>query len=282
MARELLIDIGNSRIKWLPVVDGTPAWESLGSCAHAELVSPPSSEGVSVPPFFRRRARGDASEANSFDGGMRAKRDPLTSLPPDTRFERAWIASVAPETVAAPLIGAFFEIADHLEHVSTDHPGGSVAAAYQGMGVDRWLALQAAWSESRQACVIADCGSALTLDLLDGRGVHRGGWIAAGLPGTRAGLAELAPGLPGFEPDSAAGADRPAEATATQIARGLILQQAATVERAWRACCRALNAALPLLLTGGDAVEVQSVLEVPSRRDDALVLKGLLVISGYG
>lgn len=243
MARELLVDIGNSRIKWLPVVDGTPEWESLGSCAHAELAS---------------------------------------ALPIDGRVERAWIASVAPEAVAAPLIGACSEIAERLEHVSIGHPGGPVAAAYQGMGVDRWLALQAAWSESRQACVIADCGSALTLDLIDGQGIHRGGWIAAGLPGTRSGLAELAPGLPGFEPNSAAGADRPAQDTVIQIARGLILQQAATVERAWRACCLVLGAPLELLLTGGDATEVQSVLEVPSRRDDALVLKGLLVISGYG
>lgn len=261
MARELLVDIGNSRVKWLPVTDGVAEWESAGSCRHAEFGLPRTSKGCA--------------------DGIRAKPKPAAVLLADSRFKRAWIASVAPEAIAAPLVRGVSEITEHIEQVFINHPNGPVTAAYQSMGVDRWLALQAAWTESRQACVIADCGSALTLDLIDARGVHRGGWIAAGLSGTCAGLTKLAPGLPCFEPDSAAGAARPAVDTASQIARGLILQQAATVERAWRACCLELDMPLPLLLTGGDAAEVQSILEVPSRRDAALVLKGLMVIAGF-
>ncbi len=45
------------------------------------------------------------------------------------------------------------------------------------LGVDRFLALLAA-SEQEVACAILSLGSAITLDILDAEGVHRGGIIA--------------------------------------------------------------------------------------------------------
>lgn len=50
------------------------------------------------------------------------------------------------------------------------------------MGVDRWLAMLAAWQRCGSACCVVDCGSAITLDFLDAQGVHLGGYI---LPGMR-------------------------------------------------------------------------------------------------
>jgi len=50
------------------------------------------------------------------------------------------------------------------------------------LGVDRWLAMLAAYNEFRSAVLILQAGSALTLDLVDGQGLHRGGYI---IPGAR-------------------------------------------------------------------------------------------------
>lgn len=50
------------------------------------------------------------------------------------------------------------------------------------LGVDRWLAMIAAYREQAGAVLVADIGSALTLDLVDRAGSHRGGYI---IPGPR-------------------------------------------------------------------------------------------------
>ncbi len=49
------------------------------------------------------------------------------------------------------------------------------------MGVDRWLAMLAAWHRVQGACCIVDAGSAITVDLLDAEGTHLGGYILPGL-----------------------------------------------------------------------------------------------------
>ncbi|OED41536.1 hypothetical protein ACH42_13625 [Endozoicomonas sp. (ex Bugula neritina AB1)] len=49
------------------------------------------------------------------------------------------------------------------------------------LGVDRWLAMQAAWNHSSSgACIIVDSGTALTVDVIDHQGVHQGGFIVPG------------------------------------------------------------------------------------------------------
>lgn len=50
------------------------------------------------------------------------------------------------------------------------------------LGVDRWLAALAAYKIARAPVLVVDIGSALTIDLVDREGCHRGGYI---LPGPR-------------------------------------------------------------------------------------------------
>jgi type III pantothenate kinase len=60
---------------------------------------------------------------------------------------------------------------------------GEVVNGYEAvsrMGVDRWLAMVAAFEVCRCACVVVDAGTALTIDILDGSGRHRGGYILPG------------------------------------------------------------------------------------------------------
>ena len=56
------------------------------------------------------------------------------------------------------------------------------------LGVDRWLAILAAKSKTSLSCVIVDCGSAITVDLVTSQGEHLGGYIAPGLRLTREAL----------------------------------------------------------------------------------------------
>lgn len=53
-------------------------------------------------------------------------------------------------------------------------------AVPDALGVDRWLALLAAYQENRSPALVVQFGSALTVDLVDGDGKHRGGYIAPG------------------------------------------------------------------------------------------------------
>ncbi len=49
------------------------------------------------------------------------------------------------------------------------------------LGVDRWLALVAGFYRYQESCCVVDCGSAITVDIVDDRGGHRGGYILPGL-----------------------------------------------------------------------------------------------------
>ncbi len=52
---------------------------------------------------------------------------------------------------------------------------------YAQMGVDRWLAMMAAWENCHCASMVIDCGTAITIDAIAKNGSHLGGHIVAGL-----------------------------------------------------------------------------------------------------
>jgi type III pantothenate kinase len=49
------------------------------------------------------------------------------------------------------------------------------------LGIDRWLAMLAAYRRAGGACMIIDSGTALTIDVVDAQGLHLGGHIIPGL-----------------------------------------------------------------------------------------------------
>ena len=61
---------------------------------------------------------------------------------------------------------------------------GDVFNAYKvpsQLGVDRWLAVVAGYLKYKESCFVVDCGSAITIDVVDGFGVHQGGYILPGI-----------------------------------------------------------------------------------------------------
>ena len=61
---------------------------------------------------------------------------------------------------------------------------GGVTTCYEDLshlGVDRWLAMEAAYNEYNNACIVISAGTALTIDYISPDGRHLGGAIAPGL-----------------------------------------------------------------------------------------------------
>lgn len=84
----------------------------------------------------------------------------------------------------------------------------------KSVGQDRLLCALGAFSVARQACVVVDLGTALTVDFVDGQGVFHGGAIAPGLSMMLRALHERTDALPevAFQipaPDQAFGRNTP-------------------------------------------------------------------------
>ncbi len=65
----------------------------------------------------------------------------------------------------------------------TRHCGG-VSNRYkhpENLGIDRWLAMLAAYGRTQTACVVVDAGTAFTLDAIAADGNHLGGYILPGI-----------------------------------------------------------------------------------------------------
>lgn len=109
---------------------------------------------------------------------------------------RAFAALGAPADMPVRIASVFEQAANErfAEAIRAQHPQihfvrseasrNGLRNAYaepQRLGVDRWLAMLALWTETRDACCIVSAGTALTVDLVDADGQHRGGYIAPGL-----------------------------------------------------------------------------------------------------
>ncbi|MEA5445208.1 type III pantothenate kinase [Gammaproteobacteria bacterium AB-CW1] len=142
------------------------------------------------------------------------------------------------------------------------------------LGVDRWLAMLAAWRRERAGFVVVDVGTAVTIDLVADDGHHLGGAILAGEALSLEALVGRASGIRPRPGDGGPGF--PAADTGAAVAAGVRLAVCGGVERALR-LARQADVAGPLYLTGGGAEPVCEALsdERPRLVPD-LVLEGML------
>jgi len=194
------------------------------------------------------------------------------ALAADDRF---WLSSVPLPQVTASVTDELARAGLGWTAVTTGSAALPVTASYPGMGVDRWLAIQPVWTTLRAPFCLVDAGTATTVDLVDGQGVHRGGWIMPGMEAAREGLLARAPGLQRARPERSA-LPLPARDTAQGIEDGLLLQQAGGVAQAYRIAAGVpdLGGEPALVMTGGAAGPLQSLLE-GARVEPDLVLRGL-------
>jgi type III pantothenate kinase len=92
-----------------------------------------------------------------------------------------------------------------------------------GVGQDRLLNALGAYSRAKQACIVIDAGTAITVDFVDGEGVFQGGAIAPGVNLMLRGLHEHTAALPEVRFEgraNGAGAERasPADGDGDEVA----------------------------------------------------------------
>jgi type III pantothenate kinase len=233
----LLVDAGNTRIKWaIARPDALPGdWIAHGAVLHAQLDHLPAAWAAH---------------------GVR----------------QALVSNVAGPALAAsleavlPAPATWFAAQDELAGMRNRY------REPQRLGADRFAAaLGARHLAPGQALVVATCGTATTVDAVSRDGEFLGGMI---LPGLGLMLSSLARGTAQL-PLAAAG-DGPqstfADNTADAIRAGCLAAQAGAIGRA----CAALPADL-CILSGGAADQVAPLLLTPPRRHANIVLLGLHV-----
>lgn len=220
-------------------------------------------------PLHRDDSIGEAI-AVAHDGSAYAA-DWMAVLPP--RIDSAQIASVAAEPVRVALLDALATRCGRLSLACTLPRFAGIAIAYaqpRRLGVDRFLALAAARARASTPALVVGVGTALTLDLVDGEGRHRGGRIAPSPELMRAALHARAAQLP------ATGGHYAEFATDTEdaLASGCAGAALGLIERSLRSAHALLGTMPALCLHGGGAEALRPHLPMAEHAPN-LVLEGL-------
>lgn len=198
----------------------------------------------------------------------------------------AYIASVASPALTVAVLDALTSRFDRISIARTQPRLAGVRIAYakpEKLGVDRFLAMLAAHAraqaQSPSPWLIAGVGTALTIDLLDGAGRHRGGRIAPSPALMRRSLHEAAAQLP----EAGGTFGEFAADTEDALASGCEGAALALIERSLHEGERLLGARPRLLLHGGGADALRGHLP-QTVWEPSLVLHGLAVWAraGYG
>lgn len=234
----LVMDAGNTRIKW-GLHDGAQ-WRVSGASATRE---PPSLlHDLAALPLAPRRVLA----AN------------VAGAPARGAIEAA--------ARALGLEARFIAAAEHCCGVRNGYREPS------RLGADRWAALVGARARTAAACVVANAGTAITVDALDPSGLFLGGLI---LPGVDLMLRSLAQGTAGLAVERGALADFP-DTTADAMMSGALCAAAGAVRAMLERLERRCGQRPALLLTGGGAPALEPLLPSDALPVPRLVLEGLV------
>lgn len=250
----LVIDIGNARIKWAAVERGE----------------------VGATRFVEHEGR-----------LLRALREFQRNLP--AKVESVTVSNVAGKSVTAELKSLFRARYDvEPVFVKTVAQAHGLRCAYEEparLGVDRWVAMVAARSRAlalrltAPVCVI-DAGTAVTFDVVNVDGQHLGGLI---MPGAKLIARVLDTGTSGIGKTESWGL-RPegtrlfGKSTEAAVGNASWLAISAALDRAAGVVADKLGAQPCVFLAGGDARTLENWLESEVQLTPDLVLEGLAVI----
>lgn len=247
----LLVDIGNTRVKW----------------------------GV------QRAAQPGRVRALTHRGDGAALVAVVRAAPGDIdRVVAVCVAGARLERALAAAVRERFGL--RVEFVRSARLAAGVRNGYREpwrLGADRWVSVIAAHAEARgRPVLVANVGTALTLDLVSGQGRHRGGAIAPG-PGTM--IASLLNGTHGIRSRARGARSRGTRArglfasdTASALEAGALFAAAALVDRAVVEV-RAVGTRPLVLLTGGGAAQLRTHIKSEVRVVPDLVLRGLGILA---
>lgn len=167
----------------------------------------------------------------------------------------------------------------------TLHSGAAAGGVRNGyrrpeqLGIDRWAAMVAAFHRHGGPLLVADCGTALTVDCVDGEGLHRGGLIVPGLALMRAALLKgtRLDELPSGAVQAGAGFGLD---TGEAVARGCVEALAGAIERARSRAAAMCGPRIQAVLAGGDGPALLPHLGDGWLPWPGLVLDGLALLAG--
>ncbi|NOQ63129.1 MAG: type III pantothenate kinase [Methyloprofundus sp.] len=238
----LLIDLGNTRLKWLEWQAGQLG--AISAVSHIE---------------------GDIKQ--SVLNAWRVLPQP----------QAIYLSVVGSSTLKQLLTDIVEQLWSGLEiqEVRSTKTAYGVTNAYakpEKLGVDRWLVLLAAQHHYSPAVCIVDCGTAITLDVLDQQGMHLGGMI---MPGLNLMQQALQRGTANLTPNSEHYQRGLANDTEAAIFNGNLSAIKGFIEVGRKYD----NKLLPLIVTGGDAELIVDSLKLEAIVDTKLIFKGLALFS---
>lgn len=236
----LLLDIGNSRVKWA-LLEGAE-WLAEGVSLHAE-------------------AEHLFSEWDRFPAPEKVVAANVTGEPSAQFFSAYWQSRGL-----------------QVHWVQASPEAGGVRNRYerpQQLGSDRWAALLGARARVQDACLVVSAGTAVTIDALNEAGEFIGGLI---LPGRHLMQHSLVTGTHALGNSTGQIVDFPRN-TADAMAAGIAAALAGAVQSSHQRLA-ALNAKSPAcIITGGDGEWLAEQLGFGVIIAPRLVLEGLLIMS---
>lgn len=254
----LLIDAGNTRIKWALVdvaaADATDdaalgRWSACGSVSHAEA----------------------GTLAQTWQG-LRFSRALLSNVAGAALRQSLTDALAAATTAQRPVPLEWFASVPQLAGIRNGYRNPAQ------LGCDRFASVIGAHALfPRQALIVVTCGTATTVDALAADGYFVGGMILPGLGLMASALAKNTAQLPQVTGNLSM--TQPfADNTEDAIVAGCIAAQAGAIERAVAAHVQQHHAAL-CVMAGGAAPYIAPQLRMPHETVDNLVLIGLQAVA---
>ena len=249
----LLVDIGNTRIKW-----GFLRAGKLTDCG--------------------RRAHGGRADV----AGAALRRAIAGE-----RLELATVANVAGDRFESRI---FSVLAKHgavkvrFARVGRNRRG--VRCGYRDpsrLGVDRWVSVLAAHAMSGRGAIVVDVGTTLTVDGVTADGVHLGGLIVPGARLMAAALGQRTSDIgdvPVSPPPVSRGEEYLGRSTAEAVNMGSWAALTGVVHKVTEHLHNAIPAGAPVFVTGGDAEVLLGQLGRVARHRPHLVLEGLALFAG--
>ncbi len=243
----LLIDIGNSRVKWAQQLN-----EGLQSC-----------------------------DACCYEKGKLLESF-VPALANISKPDRIIVSNVAGEKIARELSGYLDSKWSVLPvYLEVRDGAAGVTIAYDDitqLGMDRWLTMLAAWNYYRKAVCIVDCGTALTVDVVTAAGHHQGGYIVPGLKLMSDALHSRTQQINSiFDGNASLKLGRN---TSECISNGALAAVSALIDAVFDEVIREHGSDSHCIITGGYAEDIRRSLSADVDYDAHLVLNGIATLIG--
>ena len=245
--KSLLLDVGNTRLKW-------------GIGENGEI-----------------HRTGHISQERIREQGLQVL---TTKLP--RRVDRIMASNVAGATLATRLSGV---VGAHcccdVHFAKSESRAFGITNSYKQprrLGVDRWVAMVGAYAEFGAACLVVDVGTAITIDALDNDGVHLGGQILPGVTLMANALSASTSDIPAVARPAKSSGDAMsifASSTANAVREGASNAVLGAIERSIRILRSSAYDPI-VVLTGGDGSRILSAIDEVVEHRPNLVLHGLL------